>query len=108
MSKIEKALEKSKKEREGDKGRPSIPVRDDTVQSNVHNNDTSIKIHNLKSSFKSKSERSGSHIISATEKKGNEISTEHSPLISKDYDQLGSSLISQCRITVIKKRKQKV
>ena len=88
MSKIEKALEKTKKEREGDKGCTSIPVHDDTVQSDVHNKDTSI--HNLKS----KSERSGSHIISAIEKKGNEISTEHSPLISKDYDQSGSSLIS--------------
>ncbi len=109
MSKIEKALEKSKKGRESDKGRTSIPVRGDTVQSNVHNKDTSIhdhvKIHNLKTSLKSKSERSGSHIISAIEKKDNEISTEHSPLIGKDYDQLDSSLISQMQDSSNKKEK---
>jgi capsular exopolysaccharide synthesis family protein len=111
MSKIEKALEKSKKEREGDKGRTSIPVHGDTAQSNVHNKGTSIhddvNIHNLKSSFNSKSERSGSHIISAIEKKGNEISTVHSPLITKDYHQLvdDSGLISQVQDTGRKNKK---
>ena len=105
MSKIEKALEKSKKAREGDKGRTFVPVRDDAVQSNVHNKDTSI--HNLKSSSKSKSERSGSHIISAIEKKDNENSTVHSPLITKDYHQLveDSGLISQVQDTGRKNKK---
>jgi len=99
MSKIEKALEKSKKEREADKSRTSIPVRDDTVQSNIHNKDASI--HNLKSSTKSKSEENVSHITSAIEKKDNENSTVHSPLITKDYHQLvdDSGLISQVQDT---------
>ncbi len=109
MSNIEKALEKSKKKREGDKGRTPVPVRDDTVQSNAHDKDTSIhddvKIHKPRPSFKSKSERGGSHIISAIEKKGNEISTEHSPLIGKDYDQSGSSLISRMQDNSNKKEK---
>lgn len=116
MSNIEKALEKKRKEIKENEGRTSKPERSDTVQPYVHNkseakhsppnkmteldNNASIldylEVHDLGSSPESKPDKSDSHILSAIEKRNEKNSTEHSPLISADYDQLmeESSLVS--------------
>ncbi len=126
MSKIEKALEKFKKDVKKDESGASTPERTDTVQSDVHDkggpgrpssgktteldNDAPILDYfkiNQESSSKSKSEENVSHITSAIEKRDNENSTVHSPLITKDYHQLvdDSGLISQVQGTGGKNKK---
>lgn len=126
MSKIEKALEKFKKDLKKDEGGTSTPERTDTVQSDVHDkggpgrpssekttmhdNDAPVldyfKIDQELPS-KPKSEKNDSHITSAIEKKDNENSAVHSSLITKDYPQLmeDSGLISQVQDTGRKKMK---
>lgn len=119
MSKIEKALKKSIKEIKENEGSAYTHERTDTDQSDVHDKDETVhstsqkmtepdndvsmlnylKIHDYESSSESKTDKSGSHIISAIEKQENENSAAHSPLISGDYGQLmeGSGLLPQER-----------
>ena len=127
MSNIEKALEKKRKEIKEDEGRASTSEHTDTVQSYVHDkggadHSPSQKMTELdnnasmldyleacgpESSSKSKLDESDNHILSAIEKRNDESSTKHSPLISADYDQLmeESGLVTQIQDSSSKKVK---
>ena len=109
MSNIEKALKKTKKE-------INKSERTDKVRSGVHSKSKAenppyqnmaalensgsiqgcLKRNDLESSSESKLDKSDNLILSAIERKNGENSTEHSPLISTDCDQLmeDSGLVS--------------